>query len=315
MVFCQIAAQLNAEYHRVHVYFNFQKDEIQQLFCLLQQEQAQTASLSSTLGSLQISFNSMLQEKDTKLEQKDKQLKEKDRQLKEKEGMVKKLQEKVRDLQELLRQLEREKDKQRAERWNQRASSVCKDQELASGSWGVVYKGTLPVAIKELRNKTPESLKLFRREMEAAFFCHHPNIVEFLGAAIKDVHSRPCIVMELMDGNLRDFIKHKNYQLPQKVIISIALDVAKGLSYLHGHYPPILHRDLKTDNILLKRETAKIGDLGSAKFQQDNMTPYRGTLLYTAPEALNGNIQTPKVRLSNTFLASSSLLFFHRSVF
>lgn len=245
----------------------------------------------------------MLQEKDKQLEEKDKQLEEKDRQLKEKdrqyEEIIRKLQETVRDQQESLKQL-REKDKQRAERWNQIACSVRKDQELASGSWGVVYKGTLPVAIKELKNITAESLKLFRREMEAAFFCHHPNIVEFLGATMKDGHSRPCIVMELMDGNLRDFIKHENYQLTQKVIASIALDVAKGLSYLHGQSPPILHRDLKTDNILLKGGTTKMGDLGSAKVQQDSMTPYRGTLRYTAPEALNRNIQTPKV--SNTFL-------------
>ena len=207
----------------------------------------------------------------------------------------------------MLRQLH-EKDKQRAERWNQRACSVHKYQELGSGSWGVVYKGTLPVALKELKNITPESLKLFRCEMEAAFFCHHPNIVEFLGATMKDVHSPPCIVMELMDGNLRDFIKHENYQLPQKVITNIASDVAKGLSYLHGHSPPILHRDLKTDNILLKGGTAKIGDLGSTKVQQDSMTPYRGTLCYTAPEALNRNIQTPKV--SNTFLFLLLLFFY-----
>ena len=252
-----------------------------------------------------------LDEKDKQLGEKDKQLEEKDRQLQEKdrefEEMIRKLQETVRHQQELLRQL-REKDKQRAERWNQIACSVCKDQELASGSWGVVYKGTLPVAIKELKNVArPESLKLFRHEMEAAFFCHHPNIVEFLGATIKDLHPPPYIVMELMDCNLRDFIK-LHEQLPLKIIVSIALDVAKGLSYLHGQNPPILHRDLKTDNILLKRETAKIGDLGCTKVQQDNMTPYCGTLLYTAPEVLKENIQTPKV--SNTFLVSSSFLFF-----
>ena len=314
------------------------------MYCLLQQEQAQNASLSSTLGSQQISFTSMLQEKDKQLEEKDKQLGEKDKQLEEKdkqleekdkqleekdkqleekdrqleekdrefEEMIRNLQETVRNQQELLRQL-REKDKQRAERWNQIACSVRKDQELASGSWGVVYKGTLPVAIKELRAITPESLKLFQREIDAAFFCHHPNIVEFLGATIKDPHHGPYIVMELMDGNLRDFIKHENYQLPQKIIVSFALDIAKGLSYLHGHYPPILHRDLKTDNILLKGGTAKIGDLGSAKVEHDNMTPYRGTLLYTAPEVLNSNIQTPKV--SNTFLISSSSLYFSVSFF
>ena len=261
----------------------------------------------------------MLQEKDKQLEEKDKQLKEKDRQLIEKDRqlgeMIRKLQETVRDQQELLRQL-REKEKQRAERWNQIACSVRKHQELASGSWGVVYKGTLPVAIKELKNITPESLELFRYEVDMAFSCHHPNIVGFLGAAT-NVHSGPCIiVMELMDCNLRNFIKLKNYQLTQnsKAIISIALDVAEGLSYLHGHNPqPILHCDLKTDNILLKRETAKIGDLGSAKVQQDNMTPYRGTLLYTAPEVLNANIQTPKV--SNTCFLFFFFFFFFFIVF
>ncbi|XP_073250303.1 uncharacterized protein [Porites lutea] len=274
------------------------KDEIQQL-CLLQQEQAQTASPSSTLGNQLSCAYSMLQEKDKQLAEKDRQLEEKDRQLEEKdrqfEGMIRKWQETaVRNQQEVLRQLHETDTKQRAERWNQIACSVRREQALASGSWGIVHKGTLPVAIKELKHITPESLKLFQREIDAAFFCHHPNIVEFLGAT-NNLHHGSYIVMELMDCNLRDFIKHENYQLPQKIIVSFALDIAKGLSYLHGHNPPILHRDLKTDNILLKRGTAKIGDLGSAKVQQDSMTPYRGTLLYTAPEALNSNIQTPKM--------------------
>ena len=255
-----------------------------------------------------------LEEKDKQLAEKDRQLKEKDRQLEEKdrqfEVMIRKWQETaVRNQQEVLRQLH-ERDvmiKQRAERWNKIACSVRREQALASGSWGIVHKGTLPVAIKELKAITPESLKLFQREIDAAFFCHHPNIVEFLGAT-NNLHHGAYIVMELMDGNLRDFIKHENYQLPQKIIVSFALDIAKGLSYLHGNNPPTLHRDLKTDNILLKSGTAKIGDLGSAKVQQDSMTPYRGTLHYTAPEVLSSNIQTPKV--SNTFLVSSPSLYF-----
>lgn len=262
--------------------------------------------------------DSQIEEMVRKLQEKDRQLEERDRQLQEKdsrfEGMVRKLQETaVKNQQELevFRQLHETDIKQKTERWNQIAFSVHREQEWASGSWGVVHKGTLPVAIKELKNITPESLKLFRHEIDAAFFCHHPNIVEFFGA-ITDLHPRPYIVMELMDCNLRDFIK-LHEQLPQKIIVCIALDVGKGLSYLHGHYPPILHRDLKTDNILLKRGTAKIGDLGSIKVQHDNMTPYRGTFLYTAPEALNSNTQTPKV--SNTFLTSSSSLYFSVSFF
>ena len=289
----------------------------------------------------------LLQDKDKQLKEKDKQLIEKDKQLIEKDRQLEKmvtklyevvsqLQETVRDLQknqqqlqdkdkilrekaeemqnkdrelqEALRQLQK-KERQREEWWKQIASNVIKGEALASGAWGVVYKGILPVAIKELKSTTTQSLNLFQREREAALFCHHPNIVQFLGA-IKQLHNlRPNIVMELMEGNLRDFIKHQNHQMQQKHIVSIALDVANGLCYLHhGHNPPILHRDLKTDNILLKRGTAKIGDLGSAKVQQDNMTWYCGTRIYTAPEALSRNIQTPKVS-NNTFFLSPFLPF------
>ena len=226
---------------------------------------------------------------------------EKERQLTEKGNQ---LEEMARKLQELLRQLHKVRA-QRDEMWNLIAHNVHKGQELASGTWGVVSEGTLrlPVAIKELRDYTPESWKLFQREIEAASFCFHPNIVKFLGAA-RDVHSRPYMVMELMECNLHDFIELQKrsppHSLRQDVIVSIALNVAEALFYLHGNEPPIVHRDLKTDNILLKGGTAKIGDLGSTRFQGDNMTANRGTLLYTAPEVLNSNIQTTQV--SNTFL-------------
>ena len=241
---------------------------------------------------------SQLQETIRDLQKKQQQLQENDKILREK---AEEMQNKDRELQEALRQLQK-KERQREEWWKQIASNVIKGEALASGAWGVVYKGILPVAIKELKSTTTQSLNLFRREREAALFCHHPNIVQFLGA-IKQLHNLPPnIVMELMEGNLRDFIKHQNHQMQQKHIVSIALDVAKGLCYLHHeHNPPILHRDLKTDNILLKRGTAKIGDLGSAKVQQVNMTWYCGTLIYTAPEALNRNIQTTKVS-NNTSL-------------
>lgn len=284
-----------------------------------------------------------LQKKDRqlqeRLQEKDKQLIEKDRLL---EKMVTQLQETVKDQQDTIRQLQdkdeilrkkdeelhnkerqlqealrqlQQKERQKEEWWQHIGCNVVKGKALASGAWGVVYKGMLPVAIKEPKSTTTQGLNLFRREREAALFCHHPNIVQFLGAIT--LHNLyPNIVMELMEGNLRDFIKHQNHRMQQKDIVSIALDVAKGLSYLHHeHNPPILHRDLKTDNILLKGETAKIGDLGSAEFQHDKMTWYCGTLIYTAPEALNRNIQTPKVNKHYTFFFSSFFLVFHCGVF
>lgn len=255
----------------------------------------------------------LLQQKDRQLKEKDKQLEEvvtqlhkmvKDQQntMRQLQDMVKilevkdeELQNKERQLQEAIRQLN-ENERQKKEWWEQIARNVKKGEKLASGAWGVVYRGTLelPVAIKELIRPSPQSLALFQREKEAAFYCHHCNIVQFLGAR-EDQHLCPNIVMELMDGNLRGFIEHQNHRMQQKDIVSIALDVAKGLSYLHQHNPPILHRDLKPDNILMKKGTAKIGDLGSAKTQQDNMTWNCGTVIYAAPEVLERNIQTPKV--------------------
>ena len=196
---------------------------------------------------------------------------------------------------ELIRRdnLLQEKEKQLREKWRQIACNVVKGETLGRGAWGNVFKGTLSVAVKELLYVTPERLTHFEREMEVAFVCHHPNIVQFLGASSNP--ACPKIVMELMATNLRDFIK-MNFKLPQKDIIRIAGHVANGLLYLHSHDPPIIHRDIKPDNILLKDGIAKIGDLGSAKFHHHNMTPNRGTVKYAAPEVQNGNNnQTPKV--------------------
>lgn len=264
------------------------KENERQLRELLQEKDKQLIEKERRLEEMATWLRKMVEGQQNTM----RQLQDKDKILKVKEE---ELQNKERQLQEALRQLN-EKERQKKEWWEQIARNVQKGEKLAGGAWGVVYKGTLvlPVAIKELRSTTPQSLALFQREKEAAFYCHHCNIVQFLGAR-EDQHLCPNIVMELMDGNLRDFIEHQNCEMQQQDIVSIALDVAEGLSYLHQHNPPILHRDLKTDNILMKRQTAKIGDLGSAKTQQDNMTWNCGTVIYAAPEALARNIQTPKV--------------------
>ena len=249
---------------------------------------------------------SQLHDKDPdKQRTKTSQLEDENRRLREKlDETTRKLQETVRDYHGVLRQLHelKKNSAQRDEMWNHIAYNVNKGQVLASGAWGIISKGTLPVAIKELRHYTPEFQNLFQREMAAASFCHHPNIVKFLGAG-NDVYSRPYIVMELMECNLHDFIECQGHSLPLDVIVTIALNVAEALCYLHGHQPPIVYRDLKTDNILLKRGTAKLGDLGSTRVHGEHMTPYCATLIYTAPEVLNGNFQTTQV--SNTFLVFS----------
>ncbi|KAL0364594.1 UNVERIFIED_CONTAM: Serine/threonine-protein kinase STY13 [Sesamum angustifolium] len=102
-----------------------------------------------------------------------------------------------------------------------------------------------------------------------------------------------CVVVEyLPGGNLKSYlIKNRRKKLAYKVVVQMALDLARGLSYLHSQ--KIVHRDVKTENMLLdKSRTVKIADFGVARVEASNpndMTGETGTLGYMAPEVLNGN--------------------------
>ncbi|KAG5046261.1 hypothetical protein JHK82_015641 [Glycine max] len=102
-----------------------------------------------------------------------------------------------------------------------------------------------------------------------------------------------CVVVEyLAGGTLKSFlIKNRRRKLAFKVVVQLALDLARGLSYLHSQ--KVVHRDVKTENMLLdKTRTVKIADFGVARVEASNpndMTGETGTLGYMAPEVLNGN--------------------------
>uniref|UniRef100_A0A2P2JRT5 non-specific serine/threonine protein kinase n=1 Tax=Rhizophora mucronata TaxID=61149 RepID=A0A2P2JRT5_RHIMU len=101
-----------------------------------------------------------------------------------------------------------------------------------------------------------------------------------------------CVVVEYLPGGaLKSFlIKNRRRKLAFKVVIQLALNLARGLSYLHSQ--KIVHRDVKTENMLLdKSRTVKIADFGVARVEASNpndMTGETGTLGYMAPEVLNG---------------------------
>ncbi|XP_078372796.1 uncharacterized protein LOC144656448 [Oculina patagonica] len=172
----------------------------------------------------------------------------------------------------------------------QRNQIVLSDNVLGRGSYGNVCKGTFrgsPVAVKQLHNLilSFHNRGLFEREMEIASRCRHPNLLQFIGATSGD--ENPLFVTELLDCNLRDLLNERS--LNSQEIQSIALDVASGLNYLHCNQPPIVHRDIKSDNILLKRQNdswiAKVSDFGAANFLRRVMTPNQGTPIYSAPES------------------------------
>lgn len=180
-------------------------------------------------------------------------------------------------------------------------------KELGRGAYGKVftvkYCGQLFAAkeihaiLLEAANKTEKDqiIKNFLQECHHCVNLRHPNIVQFIGVYWRGQRSNlPVMVMELMEYSLEKFITEKNdIKLAQKY--SILRDVALALSYLHAQTPPVVHRDISPNNVLLNdRGVAKISDLGVARSLQSSrnrsknlkLTQSPGTLDFMPPEAL-----------------------------
>ncbi|CAH3185987.1 unnamed protein product [Porites lobata] len=144
------------------------------------------------------------------------------------------------------------------------------DKCLGRGGWGSVYEGVYcgwAVAVKQIHDLilSPHNIRLFNREMEIASKCHHPHLLQFIGAT-NDEES-PLFVTELMENNLRTLLEQR--QLSEREIQTISLDVARGPNYLHHKKPvPIIHRDISSVNVLLWRQgdqwRGKVSDYGTA---------------------------------------------------
>lgn len=175
------------------------------------------------------------------------------------------------------------------------------DVSLGNGAWGTVKVGhfrSCKVAVKQIHELilSPHNRRLFEREMSIASRCRHPCLLQFIGATNDD--GIPLFITELLDTDLRAVLSRRS--LHQEEIISIALDVARALNYLHLSKPfPIIHRDISSSNVLLwKRDTcwrAKLSDYGAANFMRQYMTVNPGAGIYAAPE-VSTNQQSPKVR-------------------
>jgi serine/threonine protein kinase len=178
------------------------------------------------------------------------------------------------------------------------------DRELGHGSYATVleleYMG-LKCAGKKIHDEllrqeiTTYGMLRFKEECRLLSQVRHPNIVQFLGIYFQQGVRAPILVMEFLPTNLTSCIEQYGI-LPKEISYSILHDVALGLCYLHSQTPPIIHRDLSSNNILLTSNmTAKISDLGVAKIinltplQFNRMTQTPGTPHFMPPEVMIPN--------------------------
>ena len=177
------------------------------------------------------------------------------------------------------------------------------DQELGRGAWATVsvamFRGAR-VAAKCVHNQivSQHNIQLFKREMDMAARIRHPNLLLFIGATLE---GEMVILTELMPTSLRRELQ-REYQISPRLTISIGLDVARALNYLHLMRPhPLVHRDISSANILLERLLindhwrAKVSDYGTVNLQQNLATVGPGSPCYAAPEANDPTQQSPKM--------------------
>ncbi|XP_059350327.1 serine/threonine-protein kinase 3-like [Daphnia carinata] len=191
-------------------------------------------------------------------------------------------------------------------RGNNQGSVLDNEDYVRKGSYGKVFKcnythtdgSQLKAACKKCKIKDGAE-PVFEREIQTLSHLKHLFVVEHLGVVIKN--AKKYMVIELCEGSLKEYVLGKlelrsKDMLDDKIIIS---QVVLGMAYIHSK--KIIHKDLKLENILLKRQSpeshlllAKIADFGFAKELKPNSfsfssTNHPGTTSYMAPELLRAS--------------------------
>ena len=185
---------------------------------------------------------------------------------------------------------------------------VILHEQLGAGAFGTVFRGEWgghTVAVKVLQtaySSNSRELDSFRQEIAVLSGLRHPNIIAFLAACT--ISPDVCIIEELAEGGSLHTKLHgpsgsddRCRPLSISDAIQVAIDVAQAMKYLH---PSIVHRDLKSQNVLLDSDgRAKVCDFGIAKFKDrtfvSTMNGQAGTPAYMAPELFDGVNATEKV--------------------
>ena len=155
--------------------------------------------------------------------------------------------------------------------WQISWEEVTTLEEIGRGAAGQVWRARYRdyvVAVKTLfvDDNPQESLK-FAREINFMRTMRHPNIVLFLGAGKMSPYGQPFLVIEYAaNGSLRRVLNEETIQLSVSHKIQFALNAARGMLFLHNLNPPMIHRDLKSDNLLVSEAwIVKVADFGLGK--------------------------------------------------
>ncbi|OCT82551.1 hypothetical protein XELAEV_18025083mg [Xenopus laevis] len=177
-------------------------------------------------------------------------------------------------------------------------SEIEFNEIIGSGSFGKVYKGKCRnkvVAIKRYRANTfcsKSDVDMFCREVSILCRLNHPCVIQFVGACLDDPSQFAIVTQYISGGSLFSLLHEQKRNLDLQSKLIIAVDVAKGMEYLHNLTYPIIHRDLNSHNILLYEDGhAVVADFGESRFlqsvDQDNMTKQPGNLRWMAPEVFS----------------------------
>ncbi|XP_077467942.1 mitogen-activated protein kinase kinase kinase 10 [Stigmatopora argus] len=175
------------------------------------------------------------------------------------------------------------------------------EEVIGAGGFGKVYKGLWQgeeVAVKAARQDPDEDISVtaesVRQEARLFWMLRHPNIIALRGVCLREPHL--CLVMEYARGGaLNRALAGK--KVPPRVLVNWAVQIATGMDYLHNQaFVPIIHRDLKSSNILilepaerddLSEKTLKITDFGLAReWHQTTKMSAAGTYAWMAPEVI-----------------------------
>jgi len=184
--------------------------------------------------------------------------------------------------------------------WEIDATEITFENELGAGTSAVVYRGSYrgqPVAIKVLKDAAPDDE--FRKELEIMAAIRSPNVVFFYGAMFRP---KTALVVEFFKyGSLYDVMRGESSDVlfDWDLVLRLALGASRAVAALHAWKPVIVHRDLKSPNLLVDDSfSVKVGDFGLARFKTDvnrqTLTQLRGTYAYLAPESYQGQEFTTK---------------------